>query len=163
VSIDSDPSAFAAAPPLNAGSAAFPHANRWQTDADGSTLGLGTGFRAQLTARLELSGDYSWLRSRDELEYAYASDLALALGTTAGAAGSGLPDLRTRDQVLRFAAELELSERWSARIFYRLEHSQLDDPQQRGLAPLIRRILYQAHVDEDFTAQIFGGSLTLTF
>jgi MtrB/PioB family decaheme-associated outer membrane protein len=162
-SIDSDSSALAAVPPLNAGSAAYPLANQWQADSDGSTVGLGTGFRAQLTARLELSGDYSWLRSRDELDYAFASDAALALNTTSALAGSGLPDLRTRDQVLRLAAELELSERWSARVFYRLEHSQLEDPQQRGLAPRVRRALYLSHVDDDFNAQIVGGSLTLRF
>ena len=145
------------------GTATFPAANEWIADSDGSTLGLGTGFRAQVLPRLVLSGDYSWLRSRDQLDYSYASDGALAPTTTAAEAGSGLPRLRTSDQVLRLAAELELSERWSARLFYRFEHSRLEDPQQRGLVPLIRRTLYLGHVDDDFKASIVGGALSLRF
>jgi MtrB/PioB family decaheme-associated outer membrane protein len=160
--IDSDPLVLPA-PPFSAGSAVFPLANAWSTDADSAALGFGLGFRVRPMPRLELSGDYSWLRSRDELDYDYASDGALAGSTTAADAGDGLPELRTRDQVLRLGAELDLSERWSARLFYRLEHSRLEDPQQQGLQPLIRRILYLAHVEDDFNAQVFGGSVSLTF
>jgi MtrB/PioB family decaheme-associated outer membrane protein len=150
-------------PPLTAGSATFPLANAWTADSDGSTLGFGTGFRARPVPRLELSGDYSWLRSRDLLDYAFASDGALAAATTAAEAGSGLPRLRSRAQVLRLATEIELSERWSARFFYRFEHSRLQDPQQRALVPRIRHTLYLGHVDDDFKATILGGALRLRF
>lgn len=145
------------------GTGTFPAANAWNADSDGSTLGFGTGFRAQVLPRLELSGDYSWLRSRDELDYAFASDGALAAATTGAEAGSGLPGLRTRDQVLRLTAELALWEHWTARLFYRFEHSRLEDPQQRGLVPRIGQRLYLGHVDDDFEASLVGAALSLRF
>jgi MtrB/PioB family decaheme-associated outer membrane protein len=147
------------------GLGSFTPTNEWSADSDGSTLGFGTGFRAQVLPRLELSGDYSWLRSRDELDYRFASDGALAAATTAAEAGSGLPRLRTSDQVLRLAADLELDERWSARFFYRFEHSRLEDPQQRGLVPrpVSTQTLYLGHVDDDFKASVVGASLSLRF
>jgi hypothetical protein len=67
--------------------------------------------------------------------------------------------------VVRLAAELRLAANWSARLFYRFEHSNLGDPQQEGLVPRVpgRQVLYLAHIDEDFNAQVFGGSVKLTF
>jgi hypothetical protein len=126
-------------------------------------VSFGSGFRARPLPRLELSGDYTWLRSREELDYAYASAAALAGNTTPQQAGDDLPRLITSDQVLRLAAELRLSERWSGRLFWRFEHSRLEDPQQRGLVPLIRRALYLAHVDDDFEATVAGVALSLRF
>jgi MtrB/PioB family decaheme-associated outer membrane protein len=150
-------------PPFDAGGPAFPFSNRWSAESDGATLSFGSGFRARPLPRLELSGDYTWLRSREELDYAYASAAALAGNTTPQQAGDDLPRLITSDQVLRLAAELRLSERWSGRLFWRFEHSRLEDPQQRGLVPLIRRALYLAHVDDDFEATVAGVALSLRF
>jgi MtrB/PioB family decaheme-associated outer membrane protein len=162
--IDSDQGVdCTSAPSFFAGGTCFPLANAWSADSDGVTRTAGGGFRASLTRRLEVSGDYSWLRGRDALDYAFASDAALALNTTAAAAGRGLPALRASDQVLRLAAKLQLGERWNARLYYRLEHSGLSDPQQRGLAPRIRRVLYLSHVDRSFTAHVLGAAASLEF
>jgi len=162
-SINADPLADPNDPDFSAGGVHFPLANRWSTDSDGATLGAGAGFRAQITARVELTGDYSWLRARDELDYAFASDGALARNTTAALAGSGLPALRNTDQILRLGAEFEINEHWSTRLFYQLEHSGIFDPQQRGLVPRVRRVLYLAHIDESFTTSLVGAMATLKF
>ncbi len=148
---------------FTAGGPAYPLNKKWSLDSELLSFSVGAGARYRPIKRLELRLDYTYLNSRENLEYAFASNAALpsAVDTTS------LPDhfqpLRFQDHVL----DIQASYQWAAWIdttlYYRLQVSTVEDFQQKDLQPRINQNLLLAHVDENFTAHAFGVLVGLRF
>ncbi len=42
------------------------------------------------------------------------------------------------------------------RVFYRFQHSTIDDFHQQGLVPVVNQNLFLGHVDDDYTVHVMG-------
>jgi hypothetical protein len=148
----------------NAGGPVFPLANAWTLETTETGGNAGAGFRWRLLDRLTLESAYSFLLTRQRLDYDFASAGALAPGVTAAQAGSRFPELRTVDHVLQSSVRLELSPRVALRIFHLFQRERLDDFQQQGLeAGLVGGALFLGHVDGDYQAHVVGATAQLRF
>ena len=113
--------------------------------------------------QLELRLDYTYLYSREYLEYDFASASALpnAVDTTS------LPDhfkpLRFQDHLLDAQVWYQWTQWLETTLYYRLQRSEVDDFQQEALQPRINQNLLLAHTDNNFTAHVIGASVALRF
>ena len=148
---------------FRAGGPAYPLSNEWSLDSELWSFSLGAGGRYRPIKKLELRLDYTYLHSREDLDYAYASTSALpnAVDTTS------LPDhfqpLRFQDHVLDAQVWYQWTEWLETTLYYRLQRSTVEDFQQKDLRPRINQNLLLAHTDENFTAHVFGVSVGLRF
>jgi len=147
-----------------AGGPVFPLSLAWQLGSDERVHSAGVGVRWKATSRITLQSDYTFLSSREEIDYEFASPDALGTGVPPAAAGSHFAPQRYTDHVLTTSVILTLTEHLSLRIFHRYENSSVQDFAQRHLEPLSDpSALFLGHVDRDFTASLYGISLRLSF
>lgn len=149
---------------FSAGGSSFPFDNLWRSDSDTRTVSVGAGVEARPLDRVFLDVSYRYLRTGEVVETGFdRTGGALSPVIDPMTARSGFPALLSADHVLDLSARYRFAEDVDTRVFYRLEHSTLDDYHQDGLVPLINQNLYLANLDDDFTAHIVGVSVILRY
>ena len=155
---------FAISSDGSAGGPVFPYALAWRLGSDERVHSAGAGLRWKLSSRFTLQTDYAFLDSREGVDYDFASAAALGTAVTPDQAGSHFPPLRYRDQLVATSLIVALDQHVELRLFYRFEHSSVQDFAQRHLEPLSDpSALFIGHVDGDFSASLYGVSLRLAF
>ena len=150
-------SAFGPLTDLSAGSALFPLENRWSWDSDTRGITVGGGLTSRPVERLELRLDYYFQRSHETVDTDFVeTGGALTPGVDPATARSRFPSLRQRDHVLEAAATYDWSEAIGSRVFYRYQHSTIEDFHQDGLEPVINHNLFLGHVDDDYEVHVMG-------
>lgn len=142
----------------------FPPENAWSQGTRETTGSTGVGIWARPFARVSVETNYSFILSRQKLDYDYRSNGAVPPGISGAEAGNDFPDLRTEDHLLQTSVRLELTENVALRAFHRYERSTIDDFQQTGLGPGVSAgAYYLGHVDRDYEAHVVGATLQLSF
>jgi MtrB/PioB family decaheme-associated outer membrane protein len=139
------------------GAVPYPAQNRWSVDEDATTFALGAGAHL-MRGPLRLEASYSFVDTRTQLDYDFASDTALA-GVTAAQAGSRYPELKTRDHVLMSSLFWEFRPGFALRLAYRFSHSTLRDFQQAGLPTRDGNRIFFGHQDRSYQASLYTFSL----
>ncbi len=140
-----------------------PLTNEWSLDSELWNFSLGTGARYRPVPKLELRLDYTYLWSRENLEYTFAGVKALPKAVDAASLPDHFQPRRFQDHVLDAQASYQWTEYLKTTLFYRLQRTTFEDFQQEDLEPRINHNLYLAHTDNDFTAHVFGASIGLRF
>lgn len=143
-----------------AGGVVFPLQNRWLQHLDESNHAAGIGITGQWGPWL-LQADYTfgYARSRRQFFFASAGSLTGGLGTEDADA---IPTQTFEQHLFRVSLRYPVSNRISARLFYRLESEDIKDPNFLGLDdPVIDNQLFLLAVPEDFTAHIVGLMLEI--
>ena len=142
---------------FSAGSALFPLENRWSWDSDSRGFTVGGGVTARPHASVELRADYHFQRSQETVDTDFdRSGGALTPGVDPATARSRFPSPRQLDHVLDASAIYHWTDAIASRVFYRFQHSTIDDFHQRGLEPVINHNLFLGHVDDDYEVHVFG-------
>lgn len=137
--------------------------NEWSLDSEIWNFSLGTGARYRPAPKFELRLDYTYLWSREKLEYTFASEEALPRRVEIESLPDHFRPRRFKDHVLDAQASYQWTEYLKTTLFYRLQHTAFEDFQQGSLQPRINHNLYLAHTDNDFTTHVFGASIGLRF
>jgi hypothetical protein len=117
----------------------------------------------RLLGRLSFEPSYSFILSKQRLDYDYDSAGALA-GVTPQQAGSRFEELRTEDHVVQASLRLQVREGVALRVLYLFQREKIDDFQQDGLrGGLVASSLFLGHEDEDYDAHVIGATLQLRF
>lgn len=142
---------------FSAGSALFPFTNRWSWDSDTRGITLGGGLTARLHTRFDLRMDYHFQRSHETVDTDFdQSGGALTPGVDPATARSRFPSLRQLDHVLDVSAIYHWSDAIGTRVFYRFQHSTIQDFHQQRLQPVINHNLFLGNVDDDYEVHVFG-------
>jgi len=120
----------------NAGGAVYPLANRWEEASRDDAHVLGVGFRHAFP-RATLESSFAHIYSPYRTSYGFASSGALVGGAAAAAtAGTGLPVMTFRQQVLETSLKFALDKRTALRLYHRFERTRVQDWHYDGL-PLV--------------------------
>jgi MtrB/PioB family decaheme-associated outer membrane protein len=142
---------------FSAGSALFPLENRWSWDSDSRGITVGGGVTARPHASVELRADYHFQRSYETVDTDFdRNGGALTPGVDPATARSRFPSPRQIDHVLDASAIYHWSDAIASRVFYRFQHSTIDDFHQSGLEPVINHNLFLGHVDNDYEVHVLG-------
>ena len=147
----------------NALGSAYPVGNSWSTDLETTTYAFGMGLNLQLMPRLMLESDWSFIQTRENIDY----DFGPTAGDPGGAApvGDDFPQLRQREQILETSLRFSVREDLAIRLYQRFEHVRIDDWAQTTLVPLSENgnRLFFAHRAHDYKAAIYGVSVQVSF
>ena len=148
----------------NAGGALFPLANRWSLDANENSNAAGAGFHVRPHPRITIDVAYTFLDTSAVLDYDYASAGALGSGLTTAGAGERFPTLSLRDNTVESQLRISLTEHLEVGALYRYQSSRIADFHQTGLEPLSDPgSIFLGHVDRDYSAQLFGAWLRVSY
>jgi len=145
------------------GGTVYPFTNEWSLDSELWNFSVGAGGRYRPVKQLELRLNYTYLRSKEELEYDYASPSALPSAVDTVSLPDHYRPLRFEDHVLDAQVWYQWTKWLESTLFYRLQHSTVKDFQQKDLEPRINQNLLLAHKDDSYTAHVFGASVGLRF
>ncbi len=107
--------------------------------------------------------NYTYLRSKEELEYDYVSPSALPNAVDTASLSDHFQPLRFEDHVLDAQVWYQWTKWLESTLFYRLQRSTVKDFQQKDLQPRVNQNLLLAHTDENYTAHVFGASIGIRF
>ena len=124
---------------------------------------MGVGFRWRPIDAVELKLDYTHMRSREKIDYAYASKSALPKAVDSASLPGHFQSLQFQDHVVDVRGSYEWSQWIETTLYYRLQYSIVEDFQQEDLEPRINQNLLLAHRDDDYTAHVFGVLVALRF
>jgi hypothetical protein len=149
---------------VSPGGSSFPLSNRWSWSSAIHTFAAGAGITFRPVESLELELDYRFQRSREDTDTDFdRSGGALSAATDPATAPAAYSGQSTTDHLF----EASLTRRWSESIattvLYRLQKSDIEVLQQRGLEPLVNQNLYLAGLDDDYTVHVLGLTATLGF
>ncbi len=97
------------------------------------------------------------------MDYAFASPSAVPRAVDQASLRDNFQSLHFQDHILDFQVSYEWADWIETSVLYRLQYSTIDDFQQEDLQPRINQNLLLAHVDDDYTAHVFGILVALRF
>ena len=167
----------------NAGGPGYRLDRQWQVQSHQYSGLVGLGFRARISSRWTLETRYSLAFTRQQIDFDYATTLALANPSVSeGEAGNDFPLLETLDQSLETSLRYQISEFLALRVFYLYWYGKVDDFQQTGLddpelveqmccdpfdplapPPFGAGTLFLGHVDRDYSTHMIGATVQLRY
>lgn len=147
----------------DAGGPNFPLSTEWSVHSRGDAVGWGGELSVHPVHWLEFVTRYTFIVTREEEHLAFASTSALANVDFSQPPPDQLPTLRSRDQGVETSIRIALRKSLGLRVFYRYEHSGVDDFHQTDLPTLIGRRVYLGHQDRNYDASFFGVGVQFAF
>jgi len=156
----------------NAGGIVYPLDHAWEVESRQDTGFAGAGIQGHLFERWIVEIGYRFITTHQKTDYDYESTQALTTpGLTEAQAGSHFPDLETTNHILENSIRFEATEHLALRFFHIYQRSKIDDFQQSGLddpnlvnsMPGGAGTLFLGHVDRDYSAHVFGGTLQFRY
>lgn len=128
-----------------------------------NTWAIGVDAEANVWEPLTIDFHYSFLHSSEKRDYEFRSDGSLPPQLSGEDIGSNFPRLSNADHIIESSALYRIDDKWAARLFFRYQHSTIENFQQAGLTPLIGRFLSLGSIDRKFSASILGATIRYRF
>jgi MtrB/PioB family decaheme-associated outer membrane protein len=147
----------------NPGGIVYPFENAWAEFIDERNNLFGANF-SYANQKLSFDLRYTYLRSRSQLDYSFASDAAFFGLYPAEEAGNGFPEQRFDNQILETNLRFRPRDDLVLSFFMRWESEDLEDFHYTGLTdPVIADSVFLGAAPENFSALVFGTNLKLAF